>query len=248
MAIKSALLAAITTVVLVLALGNGWARDLATDGGRFALQTRTTVTGQLDFRVWDMPSEIRTATSVRLVLLVLLAAVLGGIVGRSRPLAAFVGGWGAFLAASVVSAGVYGLVVDDRFVRPGSDAVDSFSATASFGAPLGIWLGWLVGLAVLLGSLGKGQPKPATRTPRPPTASWDTPPRAGAPWPDAPRSDAPQPDAAPTWDRPPDPTGTPPSGTGPSSPPVPPPSSGSPVIGTPPDRTQVFGEPPARDQ
>lgn len=213
MAIRSGLLAGITTVLLVLVLGNERVIEEARGGGDLAFQTRTSVTGQLGFQVWDLPSEIRTATVVRLVLLVGLTVVLGAIAGRARPLAAFVGGWSAFLVAAVVSAGVYGLVVDDRFVaRPGADTIDSFTVTASFGTAPGMWLGWLVGLAVLVGSLGQDRRSRPAPSP-PPGPSW------GAPAPPPPWEQQPAPPAAPS-----------------------PPPAG-PVIGAPPDRTQVYGQP-----
>ena len=227
MSIKSGLFAAITTVVLMLALGNEWVFERSFDAD-FAQTTRGSISSQLRFQLGELPSEIRGATILRLLLLVVLTAVLGGIVGRARPAAAFVGGWGAFLAASVVSGGVYGLVADEQFVaRPGADTVDTFTSVASVGTSLGMWLGWLVGLAVLLGSFGKGQPKPATAPP-PPSGSWGAPP--------APAWEQPPPPAPPAWDQPahPAPQASPPPG--------------GPVIGAPPDRTQVFGEPPARDQ
>jgi hypothetical protein len=231
MSIKSALFAAITTVVLILALGNEWAVEQARDAGETAIQTRASIVGQLRFQFWELPSEIRGPSVVHLVLLVVLAAVFGGIVGRARPLAAFIGGWSAFLAAAVVSAGVYGLILDDRYGGySGSGSIDTFTGSASIGASLGMWLGWLVGLAVMLGSLGGDRAKtggagvgagapPAAWTPPPnPAGSFDPPPAPHHP------GGSVAPPAAPA-----------------------PPAPGGPVIGTPPDRTQVFGEPPARD-
>lgn len=227
MSIKSGLFAGITTVVLILVLGNSWMRDRAADGD-VAEVTRQSIVGQLQFQVWDQPSEIRTAMAVRLVLLVVLAVVFGAIVGRARPAAAFIGGWSAFLAAAVVSGGVYSLVVDDRYAGiGGEDTIDSFTTTAVFGAPIGMYLGWLVGLAVLLGSFGKGQPRVDTAPPGPAPAAWPPPADPYAPPVAAPFGAAGDPGPAPA--------------------PPPPPPAGGPVIGTPPDRTQVFGEPPARD-
>jgi hypothetical protein len=249
MAIKSALFSALTTIVLILAFGNDWMIDKAAEGGDFARQTRLSVTSQLGFQFWDQPSDLRAGTIVRLLLLIVLAALFGGIVGRARPAAAFIGGWSAFLAASVVSAGVYALVVDEDFVsRPGSDTVDSFTLTASFGTSLGMWLGWLVGLAVLLGSLGRGQPKADTGRPAPAPGAWgSSPPVTSYDPPAAPYQpsgyDQPGGYAAPA------PGGVPdaPQASPPPAPAPPPPAPGGPVIGSPPDRTQVFGEPPARD-
>ena len=80
MSIKSALFAAITTVVLILALGNEWMVEQATEGD-FARLTRINVVSQLQFQFWDMPSDFRFPTVVRLILLIVLAAVFGGIVG-----------------------------------------------------------------------------------------------------------------------------------------------------------------------
>jgi hypothetical protein len=238
MSIKSALFAAITTVVLTLVLGNQWVVERAADG-EYASQTRLSITNQLRFQFWDLPSDIRGATVVRLVMLVVLAAVFGGIVGRSRPLAAFVGGWSAFLAASVVSAGIYAVVVGERFSGgPGSDLVDRFTATAAAGTSLGMWFGWLVGIAVLLGSLGKGQPQVdrGRGAPVPPSTAWSPPPGSA-------ESQYPP----PSYDPPPayDPGG---SYGAPAPAPAPPPADpGGPQIGAPPDRTQVFGQPPHRD-
>lgn len=224
MSIRSGLLAALTTIVLTLVLGNVRVVRQTHDGGEFAALARGSITGNLRWQVWELPSQERGAVIVHLVALVLLAAVLGAIVGRARPLAAFVGGWGAFLAAAMVSSGVYGIVVDDIFTGrpPDEDVIDTFTATASFGTALGMWLGWLVGLAVMLGSFGADR---TTRSapPAPPPGGWGSP--GGDP--QAPTSSPFGPAAAP----PPPPPATPSPG-------------GGPVIGTPPDRTQVFGEPP----
>ncbi|HEX7136038.1 MAG TPA: hypothetical protein VF228_25890 [Iamia sp.] len=242
MSIKSALYSAVTTVVLLLVLGNGWSVRKLTDEGDFALQTRFSVANQLDFQFWEQPDEPQTGTAVRLLLLIVLAAVLGGIVGRARPAAAFIGGWGAFLAASVVSAGIFGLIVDEDFIgRPGTDSVDTFTLTASFGTSMGMWLGWLIGLAVLLGSFGRGQPKVDTGRPAP--GNWSSsPPPAAFDAPAAPYQPGGYGGAAPVGGPDAPPAAPPQPGTAP-----PPPAPGGPVIGSPPDRTQVFGEPPARD-
>ncbi|QYG91632.1 hypothetical protein HC251_03715 [Iamia sp. SCSIO 61187] len=225
MSIKSGLFAAITTIVVMLVLGNGWVARRAGDGGDFAALTRQSIAGRLRWQVWDAPSGVQGATIAYLLSFIVVTAVLGAIVGRARPLAAFVGGWGAFLAASVVSSGVYGLVVDDRFApRPGDDVIDTFSFNASPGAVVGMWLGWLVGLAVMLGSLGADR----RSRPAPPAGGWG---------------------GGPAYDPGHDPQAPEPSPFGPATAPPPPPpapSTGGPVIGTPPDRTQVFGEPPPR--
>lgn len=230
MSIKSALFAAITTVVLILAFGNDWALDQARDSGEFAFQTRNSIGSQLHFHFWDLPSEVRGAKVAQVVLLVLLTAVLGGIAGTGRPLAAFFGGWGAFLAAASVSAGVYALVLDDRLDGLRTDTIDVFTGGATVGAALGMWLGWLVGLAVLVGSLGGDRS----------TTGWAGV-GAGAP----PAAWNPPPNPAGSFDPPPVPHHAGGSVAPPAAPA--PPAPGGPVIGTPPDRTQVFGEPPARD-
>jgi hypothetical protein len=239
MSFRSALLASITSIVLMLALGNEWVFEKALDGD-FARETRASVTGSLRWQIWEVPSDLRAATGVHLLVLVVLTFVLGGLAGRSGRVAAFFGGWAAFLAASVISLGVYALVLGENFSAY-EDVVDRFTASAGFGAPLGMWLGWLVGLAVMIGARApvatRAAPPVPGAGPGAPPASW--PPNAGY---------DPNPVAAP----PPPYNATGPSAAGPPptaapappppSPPPPPPPGG-PLIGPPPDRTQVYGDP-----
>lgn len=246
MSIKSAVFAAITSVVLMLALGNEWVFENALEGD-FATQTRSSVSGSLRWQVWDVQSDVRGATVVHLLVLVALTFVLGGIAGRSRGLTALLGGWGAFLAASVVSLGVYGLVLDEDYLGGSDDIVDTFSGAAGFGAPLGIWLGWLVGLAVLLGSKAPEttRPGPSHVPPAAPPPGWTSGPGTEpAPFSAPAQAYSPTgPHAAGPVSAPPPaaPADPPPFPDAPTVPPAaPPPAPGGPVIGPPPDRTQVY--------
>jgi hypothetical protein len=238
MSIKSGVLAAVTSLVLMLALGNEWVVERAFDGD-LAVQTRSSVTGSLRWQIWELPSGMRGAVAGHLVALVVLTFVLGGIAGRSRGLTAFLGGWAAFLAASVVSLGIYGLIIDDDFIDQGTDVIDQFTGSAGFGAPLGMWLGWLIGLAVLIGSKAPASAAAGAAPPAPPPPSW--PPSSGqdpvpftappTPYsPTGPQAAGPAPEPAPA--APPPFAEAPPTAA--------PPSPGGPVIGPPPDRTQVY--------
>ncbi len=253
MSIKSGLLAALVTVILILAFGNDWAAEKVQEADGSTAFTQAAVVIPLH---WG--DEIQDggtgATIGRLVVMVLLTVVLGAIAGRARPLAAFVGGWGAFLMATVVSMGLYAFMAEEGssdsnvgfFFGAGADGLDQFTATSIFGAPSGLFLGWLVGLAVMVGSLQR-----ESAATLPPSA-WEQPP-SGSPFAPAPPGG---PHGAPASYGNPAPPGTEssPFGTPPGPPPAPataapPPHPGAPpadgpVIGTPPDRTQVQGQPP----
>ncbi len=192
---KSALFSGLTALVLILALGNPPVSDELVGNGSTdtAALTRSALASPLRWDP-DMPSELLGPTVLRLVVLVLAAALLGGIAGRARPLAALVGGWGAAFGALALSGVTFALVADERYnpaVLPGSDTLDQITAGARAGSGLAFWLGWLFGLAVLLGSFGKKQPKilpPGAVGGAPPPVSapgW-TPPAATAPAPAGP--------------------------------------------------------------
>lgn len=162
MSLKSALFSALTAVVLIFGLGNRPLTDAVQDrsGGAFGLTSRAVVS----FYTWDpgrLPDELTGPTVVSLVAFVALAALLGGLAGRARPLAAFIGGWGAAVLAMVVASGLFTLTADEQlfgsFARS-SNALDRMTAGLGRGAAPGLWTGWVIGLAVLLGSLGAKQP------------------------------------------------------------------------------------------
>ncbi|HEU5149173.1 MAG TPA: hypothetical protein VFU19_01680 [Iamia sp.] len=187
MSIKSGLYAGVATIIVVLALGNQWSYENAVSG-TFAGQTRNTISFYLRFEVWNLNPDLRAAAVVRLILLVVLTALLGVFVGGGRPAAAFIGGWTSFLAASVVSAGVYGLVADEETLGVAApDTVDTFTRVSAVGAPLGIFVGWVVGLAVLRATLDERQeaeeaaPAPPAVDPGPAPTADPLPPAAPAP-------------------------------------------------------------------
>ncbi len=269
MSVKSGLFGAITTVVLILVLGNRWTVDNV--AGR---DPAPQATGQIiGFFGWDPDSvfgELRAATYVSLAVLVVAVFVLGGLAGRARPLAAFVGGWGAAIGAAAIASIVFALVAGDRLAfAPSGKLLDRIYLSVSSGTGAMATVGWLVGLAVLLGSFGAKQPKlvhpgasapapyPAAGGPvggpapfdAPPVGAYPSPPGTPEPF-GAPASPgAPEPFGAPASPGAPEPVATPAPGPGPSAPAppapaAPPSSSGGPVIGTPPDRTQVQPRPP----
>ncbi len=228
MAIKSGIFSVITGIVLILLLGNPPVGENLPDSQIAIASTR--ING---FFFWDLGKLSGTFKTAQIVsLLVFLAAVfvLGAIAGRARPLAAFFGGWGAAIGAAAIATIVYSLIVgsDGFYGGPGSDLLDRAYLAASDGAGVMVVLGWLFGIAVMLGSFGKNQPRVQPGAPGayppPPGPTWD-------PGPAAPPPSAVPPPAAPL-----------PSPTPPPAAPVPPPAG--PQIGPPPDRTQVYGQPP----
>ena len=174
LSVRSGLYAGLTTVLVILLLGNRWVYEGATSS-TFANRTRSSISFYLQFGLWDLTPDQRPPAIARLVVLVALAALLGAAVGGTRPITAFVGGWAAFLAASVISAGVYGLVFDESIPEEPAverglvDTVTSFGALA--GTPLGFWVGWVVGLAVLRATRDEREAAtgPATTRPVPAT-------------------------------------------------------------------------------
>lgn len=240
MAIRSGIFGAITAVVLTLLAGNRWVIDNLPSGGPAPNATRSVAA----FFSWDPDRvfrDFRVATYVALVVFILATALLGAAAGRARPLAAFVGGWGAAVGAGAVSGIVFSLVAGEAAsFQARGELVDRAYTSATNGTGPMIILGWLVGLAVLLGSFGAKQPKAA------PSAGQAPPPGppVADPYPPAPPVSHPYPPAPP----PPGPGApvegpTPTYGTpAPTAPPAPPPPG--PSIGPPPDRTQVYGRPP----
>lgn len=159
---KSGLYAGITLGVMLLVLGNGWVIDRLRSG-EYAIKARTAVAEQLEWQIWRLTPDFRSFALLRLVLLIVLTVGLGAIVGRARPLTAFVGGWAIFLFASIVSSGLAGETVKEGMMaQQGMDPVEQFSHIGQTGTSLGVGLGWLIGLAVLYGSPEWDQPTPAT--------------------------------------------------------------------------------------
>lgn len=150
---RSALAGAVTTAMLIGALGNPAVADMAreADSEVFA----RTVTGFAD---WDIPEGTRgdvvAGIVLRLALGVVLAAVLCGLAGRSRSRAAgFLGGWGALVvAAGLAGAASHAYLVAvplDGQSGPGT-YLDGLTATIDAAAAFALWTGWLVGAAVAL--------------------------------------------------------------------------------------------------
>lgn len=271
MSVKSGLFGAITTVVLMLLLGNRWTFDNVPDGGPAPETIRRTV-GLFSWDPDRVFRELRLETYVSLIVLIVAVLVLGGIAGRARPAAAFVGGWGAALGAAAISAMAFTLIAgeDFAFTGPDTEAVDRLFVYAGQGAGAMLPVGWLIGLAVMLGSFGAKQPQvaPTSAAPAPypggPTGPGSPggptgfpPPAASEPFgapvppgsaPAGPGSPAPAPPpSAPSPSAPP--SAPPPGAPGTAAPAAPPasapsPGPGGPVIGTPPDRTQVQPRPP----
>lgn len=256
----SALLAAAAALLLILAGGNPpLSREFGFRGDDDPIAPLAV---SVDFLTWDfgrLDGDFQTATIVNLLLFFVLVTILGGLVGRARPLAAFIGGWGAAMLAAAFATGFARQVLDQRFSagfgtgRP--SRLTSFALGAQIGAGAAFWFGWVVGIAVLAGSLmGRRtivEPKkakagaPASYAPAAggPGQSWTGPSAPGgqgegtagtgwAPAPSAQPAGTPEPAQSPF-------TNGPPSGApGPST--APPESSG-PVIGAPPERTRPVG-------
>jgi hypothetical protein len=137
MSIKSGMLAGLVTVILILAFGNNWVAETVQDAEGSTAFTQAAVVIPLHWG--DQIQDGGTGANLgRLLVLVVLTSVLGAFVGRARPLAAFFGGWGIFLAASVVSMGLYAFMAEDGssdssisfFLGGGGEGVDKFTTTA----------------------------------------------------------------------------------------------------------------------
>jgi hypothetical protein len=152
MAMRCALAGAITTVAVIVALGNPSAVDAAREADHTTLG-RTLA----EFATWDLadlPGDAVGAVALRLGLTLILVALLCGVAGRSRSrAAAFVGGWGAMVVAAAVAGAVtyayqVAVVLDGQTLDP--SYLGGMARAANDGAAFGLWTGWLVGLAVAL--------------------------------------------------------------------------------------------------
>jgi hypothetical protein len=153
MSTRSALAGAAATAVLVGVLGSPAAQDAASDSGS-PLLTRT-VTALPSWDVPDgAPARLVWGIVLRLAVLMLVAAGLCAVAGRSRRRGpAFLAGWGALVVAAGL-AGAVGYVYTVAVVLDGgnlSDVTgDGVVGAVNAGVMFGAWTGSLVGLAVAL--------------------------------------------------------------------------------------------------
>lgn len=240
MSIRSALLAGLAALIMVLALGNPPIVEEISDDEDPSI-TLTSIVAPV---AWDDGEEgdnddlgpliLRAATFV------VAAAVLGGLAGRARKGAAFVAGWGvAFLAAGLGGV-VYSLTVEEVgelgfSESPGALDKISLGTHFSLGFGLALWLGWIIGLAVMIGARTGLEKKANIAGPvdGPGAPAWTAPTYSrpsdqGAPSPGA--ADSP-------WAPPGSPGAIP--GT------TPPPTTQGPAIGPPPDRSERTEPPPS---
>jgi hypothetical protein len=183
MSVRTALVGAATTVILVAGLGSPPAQDAARDADASALLHTVTVIPSWD--IADAPGDVIGGVAIRLGTLVVLAALLSGLAGRRGARGpALLAGWAALLVAAAVAnaaAFVYtAAVVLDGDV-PGK-YMDNLVVAANTGAAFALWTGWLVGLAVALATPAY-RPTAATEgwTPIPPPRISDPPPPWWAP-------------------------------------------------------------------
>ncbi len=153
MSLRSALAGAVTTAVLIGALGSPAVADIARDADSEAFAG--TITGFAGWEVADgTRRDVVAGVALRLGLCLVLATVLCAVAGRSRSrAAAFLGGWGAL----VVAAGLAGAASHAYMVavpldgRSGSDTyLDGLTAAVDAAAAFALWTGWLVGAAAAL--------------------------------------------------------------------------------------------------
>ena len=141
------------TVAIVAALGNPAAQDAAgEEGASVLLQTVAGVPA------WDVPDgaggDVVGGVVLRLAVLIVLAAGLCALAGQARARGpALVAGWGSLVMAGAVAAAV-AYVYTVTVVLPGGTFGDldgdGIVAAANDGAAFGLWVGWLVGLAVAI--------------------------------------------------------------------------------------------------
>src|SRR5918997_1957384 len=150
MSTRSALAGAVTSAVLVAALGS----PAVVEAGRDA-EIRTlglTLTAFPDWDVSGQPGEVVGGVAVRLGVVLVVVTLLCALAGRSRSRgAAFLAAWGALVVATAVAGAVAyayeaGVVLDRRMSGP--SFVDRIVGAANDAAAFGLWTGWLVGVAV----------------------------------------------------------------------------------------------------
>jgi hypothetical protein len=153
MSMRSALAGAVTTAVLIGALGSPAVADIARDADSEVFAG--TVTAFADWEVDAGTSgDVVAGIALRLGLGLVLATVLCAVAGRSRSrAAAFLGGWGALVVAAGLAAAAshaYTVAVPlDGRSGPGT-YLDGLTAAVDSGAAFALWTGWLVGAAVAL--------------------------------------------------------------------------------------------------
>ncbi len=151
MSVRTALVGAATTVILVAGLGSPPAQDAAREADASVLLHTVTVIPSWD--VADAPGDVIGGVAIRLGTLVVLAALLSGLAGRRGARGpAVLAGWAALLVAAAV-ANVAAFVYTAAVVLDGDVPgryMDNLVAAANTGAAFALWTGWLVGLAVAL--------------------------------------------------------------------------------------------------
>jgi hypothetical protein len=151
MSVRTALVGAATTVVLVAALGSPPVQDAAGEADASVLLRSVAVIPSWD--VADAPGDVVGGVAVRLGTLVVLAALLSGLAGRRGARGpALLAGWAALLVAAAV-ANVAAFVYTAAVVLDGDVPgryMDNLVVAANTGAAFALWTGWLVGLAVAL--------------------------------------------------------------------------------------------------
>jgi hypothetical protein len=186
MSMRSALAGAVTTAVLIGALGSPAVADIARDADSDVFAG--TVTAFADWEVDDGTSgDVVAGVALRLGLGLVLATVLCAVAGRSRSrAAAFLGGWGALVvAAGLAAAASYAYMVAVPLDgRSGPDTyLDGLTAAVDSGAAFALWTGWLVGAAVALATrparapararpTAHGATEPTRRYTEPPPPWW----------------------------------------------------------------------------
>jgi hypothetical protein len=148
--------------VLVLLIGNQFTQRALTDTRPAQGSAWAAVVGALRFAAFDFSQAggalLAWLLTVLIYLAVLFALLLAGTPGL-RAAAGFGGvvfGWGATMLAAAAGAGFatllgYDLVPDVVLGRTGAAVANAF-----VGAAYGLVVGWLVGLATVLGSSSSG--------------------------------------------------------------------------------------------
>jgi hypothetical protein len=181
MSVRTALVGAATTVVLVAGLGSPPVQDAARESDASVLLRTVAVVPTWD--VADAPGDVIGGVAIRLGTLVVLAGLLAGLAGRRGARGpALLAGWGALVVAAAV-ANVAAYVYTAAVVLDGDVPgryVDNLVVAANTGAAFALWTGWLVGLTVALATPGyrptaqtEGwMPVPQPRISDPPPPWW----------------------------------------------------------------------------
>lgn len=166
MSLRAALFAGVGALLLILALGNPAVSDALDEDETYGVWAQVVSGATWDTDTYGSEQGFgtfgegedgyRTGLVLRAVVFVLLCGLLGGIAGRARFGAAFIGGWGITFLASAIGTTVFIEVATPQSLSLGGNedptVMDTLVSTSIFWAGLPLLFGWVVGLATMFGA------------------------------------------------------------------------------------------------